>query len=394
MKILVTSLPDIQRIPVQRPHHLLHHLAEKHEVSVRCVQSQREIPRQDPFIENLMQRLDFRYLTGRKTNPAFQELAWIFGSSLHRELITGDYDVHLNLNSLLAGPRVAELLSAGGTSTIFDIGDDLPEIFAENSPLPSWISGLTTPISTRMLQRSIRSATALTYITEIIAQKYHFPAERSTLIPNGVDCTLFRPATETFSRENLGIHPDEYLCGMVAHLNRWVDLETPFLALRKLRGQGHRMRMLVVGGGECLPYYERMTGDLGIQDLITFTGPVPYDKGPHLIQAMDLCMLCRKPTPASHASLPMKVFEYMACGKPVLATPLAGVRETFGERVSYAGTNDEFASSISHFLEHRDTAAVVGAANRECVAGEYSWEHIFARFDRVLEGVVTHAAAQ
>jgi len=154
------------------------------------------------------------------------------------------------------------------------------------------------------------------------------------------------------------------------------------------------MRMLVVGGGECLPFYQGMARDLGIGGMVTFTGPVAYEKGPRLIQAMDLCMLCRKPTPASHASLPMKVFEYMACGKPVLATPLAGVKETFGDRVAYAASLDEFVSSLSHFIEDGDTAATIGAANREFVAGEYSWEHICAQFDRVLEGVFTHAAAQ
>ena len=394
MKILVTSLPDIQRIAVQRPHHMLRHLAEKHEVSVRCVQSQRELPRQDTYIENLMQQLDFRYLTEGNKNPAIQELSWGFGSSLNQDLSTGDYDVHLNLNSLLAGARVATLLLARETPTIFDIGDDLPEIFAENSTFPSWIRGLITLISKRMLHRSIRSAAALTYITEFLAEKYHFPADRSTRIPNGVDCTLFRPAAETFSRENLGIPAEEYLCGMIAHLNRWVDLETPFLALRKLRTQGRRVRMLVIGGGECLPYFQRMTRSLGIDGMVTFTGPVAYDTGPHLIQAMDLCLLCRRPTSASHASLPMKVFEYMACGKPVLATPLAGVKETFGERVSYAATCDEVASAISHLMKHLDTAAANGVANREFVASEYSWEHIFSRFDRVLEGVVTRATAQ
>jgi len=394
MKILVTSLPDIQRIPVQRPHQLLHHLAEKHEVSVRCVQSFRELPRQDPFIEKLMQRMDFRYLTDGTHHPALQELSWAFGSAVHRELSAGNYDIHLNLNSLIGGSRVAELLLERGTPTMLDVGDDLPEIFAENSRFPSWISGLIPPVSTWMLQRSIRSAAALTYITQTIAKKYHFPSEKSTWMPNGVDCSLFHPTTGTLFRENLGIPDEDFLCGMIAHLNRWVDLRTPFLALRKLQGQGRTVKMLVVGGGECLPYFQRMTKILRIEDLVTFTGPVTYDRGPPLIQAMDLCMLCRKPTPASHASLPMKIFEYMACGKPVLATPLAGVKETFGERVSYAATCDEVASAISHLMKHLDTAAANGVANREFVASEYSWEHIFSRFDRVLEGVVTRATAQ
>ena len=394
MKILVTSLPDIQRIPVQRPHHLLLHLAESHEVSVRCVQSMRELPRQDPFIENLVQNVDFRYLTGKSTNPAIQELAWGLRRSLTWELREGAYDVHLNLNSLLAGSRVAALLSARGVPTILDIGDDLPATFAENAPVPSWIRGLITPVSNRMFQRSIRSAAALTYITEFLAQKYRFPAGRSTRIPNGVDCNLFCPAADACPRENLGIDPDEFLCGMVGHLNRWVDLETPFLALRSMVREGRGAKMLVVGGGEFLPYYQRMAGDLGIADRVMFTGPVAYERGPALIQAMDLCLLSRKPTPASHASLPMKVFEYMACGKPVLATPLAGVRETFGDRVSYAGTPGKVAFSLSHFMDHRDTAAAAGAANREFVAREYTWEHICTRFDRVLEGVVHRAAAQ
>jgi glycosyltransferase involved in cell wall biosynthesis len=392
MKILVTSLPDIQRIPVQRPHHLLLHLAERHEVSVRCVQSPREPPRQDAFIDNLMQKVDFRYLTEKSANPAIQELRSVLRRSLARELQEEGYDVHLNLNSLLAGPRIATLLSRSRVPTVFDVGDDLPAAFSESAQAPSWIRGLITPVSSLLLQHSLRSAAAVTYITEILARKYRFPGNKSAKVPNGVDCNLFHPAFDPRSREDLGIPADDFLCGMVGHLNSWVDLETPFHALRSLIRQGGRVKMLVVGGGEDLPYYQRIAAEMGIDGAVTFTGPTAYSMGPRLVQAMDLCMLCRRPTPASHASLPLKILEYMACAKPVLSTPLDGVRETVGDRMGYAATPAEFTAAITHLMEHRDAAAEAGEANREFVLRHHTWDLICNRFDQVIRGVISDAA--
>jgi len=67
------------------------------------------------------------------------------------------------------------------------------------------------------------------------------------------------------------------------------------------------------------------------------------------------------------------------------------VRETFVDRVSYAGTPWEIASSLSYFIDHRDAASAVGAANREFVMRGYTWESICTRFDRVMDGVISHA---
>ena len=99
---------------------------------------------------------------------------------------------------------------------------------------------------------------------------------------------------------------------------------------------------------------------------------------------MDVGLICRTQTTDSDRSLPLKLFEYMACQKPVISVPLAGVREAVGDRVLYASDSAQLAESIERLFADRDLRQSLGTQGRSLVERDYAWESICERFDDLL----------
>jgi glycosyltransferase involved in cell wall biosynthesis len=170
----------------------------------------------------------------------------------------------------------------------------------------------------------------------------------------------------------------------------WVDLEPAFAALRTLSGDGKDVRMLVVGGGEKLQHSIDLADAYGIPDKVVFTNHVPLTRVPEYISCMDVCLVSRKATTDSDRSLPLKLFEYMACQKPVISVPLAGVREAVGDRVLYAGDSDELATRVRELYLDEGLRRRMGLEGRQFVEQNYDWEQVCCRFEATL----TEAAGQ
>ena len=174
------------------------------------------------------------------------------------------------------------------------------------------------------------------------------------------------------------------MVGFVGVLSDWVDLEPAFIALRELVKNQFKIKMLVVGSGEKFQDFSNLAESYGVSDKVIFTGNTPYAQGPKDISCMDVCIICRKSTQDSQNSLPLKLFEYMACEKPVISTPLAGVKEAVGDRVLYASNADELKQRILELYHNNELRKELGKDGRRFVERNYSWDKICKKFEKVL----------
>ena len=115
-------------------------------------------------------------------------------------------------------------------------------------------------------------------------------------------------------------------------------------------------------------------------------GPRPYETIPSYVHGFDACLIPFRRSRVTNGSLPLKTFEYLAAGKPVVAAPLASLRaEPLDEVVAYASSADEFVRAIEECLArddgHRRSA-------RRDVASRYSWRTRFAEIQARVAGVL------
>jgi glycosyltransferase involved in cell wall biosynthesis len=140
-----------------------------------------------------------------------------------------------------------------------------------------------------------------------------------------------------------------------------------------------RLRVLIVGEG---PRAERLQA-LGHAH-VTCTGAVPYDRVPEFMAAMDVVVVPYAQGADTYFS-PLKLFEAMAMGKPVVGAQVGQVAEilTHGENglLYEPGNAEMLARRIREALDRPDLGARMGAAARLAVVSERTWE---ANAQRIL----------
>jgi glycosyltransferase involved in cell wall biosynthesis len=105
-------------------------------------------------------------------------------------------------------------------------------------------------------------------------------------------------------------------------------------------------------------------------DNVYFLGKKPYQKMPAYIKSFDVCLVPHKVDRFTESMNPLKIYEYLACGKPVVATPVAGL-ELFGGLIRVAQTHSSFATGIVESLT--DGAELVEL--RKAKAQKHSWSN-------------------
>mgnify|MGYP000518193144 CR=1 FL=1 len=105
---------------------------------------------------------------------------------------------------------------------------------------------------------------------------------------------------------------------------------------------------------------------------VQFTGEIPYQQLPYYLHAFDVCLLPFQVIPLTLATNPVKVYEYLAAGKPVVCVDLPEIAQ-FGDLVSRASTQDEFVRRVSDIISLPDDELAIQL--RKEFAREQTWDH-------------------
>jgi glycosyltransferase involved in cell wall biosynthesis len=165
-----------------------------------------------------------------------------------------------------------------------------------------------------------RRASRVLPVTEVLADKIRaagVPDERITVVPNGIHPEEF-PAMAARPADAEG----PLVLGFVGFVRDWHGLDHVVRAMAAYRGQ-HPLALKVVGDGPARPGLEKLAAELGIAGRVTFTGLAARDAVPGLISGFDIAL---QPASVAYAS-PLKVFEYMAAGRAIVAPDQPNLRE-------------------------------------------------------------------
>jgi glycosyltransferase involved in cell wall biosynthesis len=114
---------------------------------------------------------------------------------------------------------------------------------------------------------------------------------------------------------------------------------------------------------------------------IVFTGSQRYADLPDIMRAFDVCMVPHLVTPFTESLNPIKLWEYLAAGKPIVSTNVAGFRD-FSNMVFIARTHEEFVNNLSAALIKDKSSSL----DRQAVAHKHSWDSRLNDVLHVLNG--------
>lgn len=207
-------------------------------------------------------------------------------------------------------------------------------------------------------------------------------AERASVIRTGVDLRRFRSDIETESlRQAWGMAADDVVFLFIGWLYEHAGVDT---LMRMLPRLPPRVKLLVVGAGEAETKWKALRAEMKLGRRVIFTGPQPYDSAPRFMALADVCALYSAVNPITRHIVPIKTYEYMAAGRPVLASPLPGVMRDVppGNGVLYVPEGDLLAA-MQELLDGAYRARL-GALARKFVEAHCDWEKLTDEFEDLL----------
>lgn len=226
---------------------------------------------------------------------------------------------------------------------------------------------------TPLMRYGMRQADAVVTVTEPLVRWAQQEAGHSRvfLISNGVDAQLFRP--EVSSPPPPGVRqPYTLFFGVLA---RWQGIEKLLEAIQH-PDWPESLHLVIAGDGALRREVEQAARR---STRILYLGKLPYSQIPSLIQH-SVCGLAPMGSIERNCTgvMPLKVFETLACGVPVVVSDLPGMADLVRQHhcgiVVPPGDSKQLANAVRYLLEHPEERAAMGKNGRQVVEREHSWD--------------------
>ena len=272
--------------------------------------------------------------------------------------------------------------------------------------LPVEFSGWTATLMERLFDFSLALSKnlggGLTVITpfmrEVLCARHRLDPGKIGVWTSGASPELFSPekvdaAEKRRMKRHLGIDRQFVLIyhGVMSH-NR--GLQNALKAVALLKQGGFNVLMLLVGEGFAKKMLQELAVQHRIEDRVRFEGPVPIERVPVYISLADAGLLPFPNLLWWRVSSPIKLMEYLAMGKPVIATDIEAHRNVLKDcKAGFLAASDQpetLAEAVRKAFFERANLRDRGRGGRTLVLGRYTWEAQTAELERYLRSIGTH----
>lgn len=238
-------------------------------------------------------------------------------------------------------------------------------------------------------RRAFRAAGAVATVSSGVADYVHgFGVDRRRVhvIANGVDAERFAPqlqADESLTRRGFTV-------GFVGTMKPWHGLDTLVTAFEMLRQQCSQARLLLIGDG---PYRKELEEwragcEPDIRAAVQMVGAVSPADVPGYLAKMDAAVLC-PPALSDYYFSPLKLFEYMAAGLPVVASRIGQIDEVIDDGVDgllvTPGDPRALATALADLADRSSLRSSLGLAARARVLERHTWHAVLDRLATLVD---------
>lgn len=198
-----------------------------------------------------------------------------------------------------------------------------------------------------------------------------------TLMPNGVNTDVFRPADGGKERRII-------YAGNVGHAQ---DLDKVALAVKSMNGT-YNLKLLIVGDGDTREYLEQLVQSESLTGSVIFTGILPREEIPRLISESLIGVAPLKQLENLKYAAPTKAYEYMACGIPFIGCgsgEIAHLADRSGAGVIAENTPEAIAAALASLLDDPGRMEEMGRRGREYVAEHYDRRSVALKLKQYIE---------
>ncbi|GJL80294.1 MAG: hypothetical protein NPINA01_32830 [Nitrospinaceae bacterium] len=253
---------------------------------------------------------------------------------------------------------------------------------------PGWIQGITRWMEYFVFRMPHRMVTSSVQIRDILCETYGLKPDHFFAVSNGANPEIFRPMDKKECRERLQLDEDKIYLIFIGSLKKWHGLQQIVLAMPELIAKFPDIHLMIVGKGEQQAAVEKVVAENHLNDRVTLFGEKAFEEVPYYINAADICLGSFTDKPGIS---PLKIYDYMACEKPIVSNAVGGMEDLFQEyKIGKLVDSQEpqaWVEPITALIEDPDAAREFGKNGRQAVLKEFNWKSICERIAKTLESL-------
>lgn len=211
--------------------------------------------------------------------------------------------------------------------------------------------------------------------------------ESTVLIDAGIDLNKFEPHIDTsYIKKQYNILEEDTVLFFMGWIYNFAGMKELAVDLGENKSKYPHIKILVVGDGDAHDDMINIQKKYHLEDQLILTGKQPYDLIPQFTATADICLLpAYQNEEIMQNIVPIKLYEYLAMEKPVIATKLPGIYKEFGENhgINYVNNAKEVLK-LSQYMIKKDIIREEGLKGRKFVESN-DWEYITDKFEKTLE---------
>jgi glycosyltransferase involved in cell wall biosynthesis len=234
-------------------------------------------------------------------------------------------------------------------------------------------------------------------LKEHLGSKWSIKESKLVVLPCAADVEAFGPNHRSdLVRRSLGLTTEPVVI-WVGGFFPWHDLDLLLKSFAQVLPSRPDARLVLVGDGQTRPAVEQQVLKNGLKHAVILTGSIAHSRVPAMVSVADVAVVPAAPVSASGGGTgtPLKLFEYMAAGKAIVATALNQAAEVIQDghtgRLVEAGNVHGFAEAMLALLSDSAERARLGQNARRRAVEQYSWEQYTRRLADIYRSVLGNA---
>lgn len=251
------------------------------------------------------------------------------------------------------------------------------------------LRGLRARVATWEAQFTYRVAKKIICVSEPakrhLVETWKVDPAKIVVMPNGVDIDLFHPGydpTQIRLELNLGNSP---VVGFVGGFQHWHGLDRLVKGFAQVLAEFPCAKLLLVGDGRARGEVQEKVAELGLAESVVITGLIPQDRVPEMLSAIDVAVLPYPRLPKELWFSPLKLYEYLAAGKAVVASRDGQIAEVVRDGdnglLVEPGNTDALAKAMIRLLNDPAERERLGGNARRQAVEHHSWDHYIRRLE-------------
>jgi glycosyltransferase involved in cell wall biosynthesis len=255
--------------------------------------------------------------------------------------------------------------------------------------LRHWFAVKTTRFCFDTAQRIICVSA---HLKDHLVKKWHVNEDKIMVLPNAADTDAFGKQYDVRSvRNRLGLADDPVVM-FVGGFYLWHDLGLLVESFGDVLKNTPDAKLVLVGDGRTRSLVDQLVEENGLKQAVLMTGPVEHHQIPEMLAIASVAVAPNISFFDGHGGSPLKIYEYMAAGKAIVATRTGQVAEVIQDQrngiLVEAGNRDQLAEAMIRLLTDSHFRERVGQEARRQAVAQHSWTQYARQLESIYSSII------